>query len=143
MPHKIRKLVVAGPKDSGKTSRASIFHRIIQDKIASITGEGQFSAAMINKATQLVLIDEWSRATLQSETILQGGWMVTAVKHGLPRTVMNNLTTNEVPEFGDDNENVKRRIAVFKTESFPSILLVQIAGCSIMQWIAFLGWQTK
>ena len=104
---------------------ASIFHRIIpKDKIASITGEGQFSAAMIKKDTQLVLIDEWPRATLQSDrakTILQGGWMVTAVKHGLTRTVMNNslfyITTNEVPDFGDDDQNVKYRIVVFKTKS--------------------------
>ena len=36
---------------------------------------------------------------------------------------MNNsafyITTNEVPEFGDDDEYVKRRIAVFKTKSLP------------------------
>ena len=127
MPHKIRKLVVAGPEDSGKTSWACIFHRIIpKNKIASITGEGQFSAAMIKPDTQLVIIDEWSNRTLQSDlakAILQGGWMVTAVKHGLPRTAMNNspfyITPNEVPDFGDDDENVKRRIAIFRTKSLP------------------------
>lgn len=130
MPHKVRKLVVAGPKDSGKTSWASIFHRIIpNDKIASITNERQFSAAMITDETQLVFVDEWSQATLQSDlakTILQGGWMVTAVKHGLPRSVMNNspfyITTNHVPDFGDEDENVKRRIAVFETSSLPQTL---------------------
>ena len=128
MPHKVRKLVVEGPKDSGKTSWASIFHRVIpQGKIASITGEGQFSAAMITEDTQLVVVDEWSESTLQSDlakTIFQGGWMVTAVKHGLPRTVMNNspfyITTNEVPNFGEDDENVKRRIVVFNTTSLPT-----------------------
>ena len=127
MPHKICKLVVAGPKDSGKTSWACIFHRIVpKNKIASITGEGQFSAAMIKPDTQLVIIDKWSSRTLQShlaKTILQGGWMATAVKHGLPRTVMNNspfyITSNEVPDFGDDDENVKRRIAIFRTKSLP------------------------
>ena len=42
MPQKIRKLVAAGPRDSGKTSWASIFHRIIPEgKIASVTGERQ------------------------------------------------------------------------------------------------------
>ena len=79
MPQKIRKLVAAGPRDSGKTSWASIFHLIIPEgKIASVTGERQFSGAMITAATQLVLIDEWSNFTLQSDlakTILQGvGW---------------------------------------------------------------------
>ena len=49
--------------------------------------------------------------------------MVTAVKHGLPRTVMNNspfyITSNAVPDFSDDDENVKRRIAIFRTKSLP------------------------
>lgn len=49
--------------------------------------------------------------------------MVTAVKHGVPRTVMNNspfyITTNVVPDFGDENENVKRRIAIFNTTTLP------------------------
>jgi hypothetical protein len=49
--------------------------------------------------------------------------MVTAVKHGLPRTILNNspyyITTNEVPDFGKDDENVKRRIAIFTTTSLP------------------------
>ena len=52
--------------------------------------------------------------------------MVTAVKHGLPRTIMNNspfyITTNEVPNFGNDEENVKRRIAVFETKSLPQTI---------------------
>lgn len=130
MPHKVRKLVVAGPKDSGKTSWASIFHRIIPPAfIASITNERQFSAAMINDETQLVLVDEWSDRTLQSDlakTIFQGGWLVTAVKHEAPRCVMNNspfyITTNHVPNFGKEDENVKRRIAVFNTTSLPQTL---------------------
>ena len=49
--------------------------------------------------------------------------MVTAMKHSLPRVVMNNspfyITANKVPHFGDDNENVKRRIEVFETTSLP------------------------
>ena len=68
MPHKVRKLVVAGPKDSGKTSWASIFHRLIPaGNIASITSERQFSGAMIKEDTQLVLVDEWSADTIQSD----------------------------------------------------------------------------
>ena len=49
---------------------------------------------------------------------LQGGCMVTAVKHGLPRRFVHNslfyITTNDVPDFGKDDENV-RRIQVFDT----------------------------
>ncbi|CAB3995433.1 sperm receptor for egg jelly-like [Paramuricea clavata] len=128
MPQKVRKLVVAGPKDSGKTSWASVFHRIIPaESIASITNERQFSASMVTDDTQLVIVDDWSASTMQSDlakTILQGGWMVTAVKHGEPRRVMNNspyyITTNNVPDFRDENENVERRIQVFNTTSLPS-----------------------
>jgi hypothetical protein len=89
-------------KLSGRQLWGLIFHRVIpQDKITSTTGEWQFSAVTIAKETQLVVLNEWSKATLQShpaKTILQGGWMVMAVKHGLLRTVMNNslfyMTTN-------------------------------------------------
>ena len=59
MPHKIRKLVVSGPRDSGKTSWARELHRIIpSNRIASITKERQFSASMINNETELVIIDD-------------------------------------------------------------------------------------
>ena len=127
MPHKVKKLVVASPKDSGKTSWSNIFHRMIPSSaIASLTKEKQFSAAMITNETQLVIVDEWSANTMDSDlakTILQGGWMVTAVKHGNPRTVLNNspyyITTNHVPDFGDEDENVRRRVDIFLTESLP------------------------
>jgi polynucleotide 5'-kinase involved in rRNA processing len=59
MPQKVRKLVTAGPKDSGKTSGASIFHRLIPAQaVPAITKEQQFSAAMINETTQIVMVDE-------------------------------------------------------------------------------------
>jgi hypothetical protein len=92
MPQKVRKLVVAGLKDSGKTSWASVFHRVVPaESIASITNKHQFSVSMVTDDTQLVIVDDWSQNTMQSDlakTILQGGWMVTAVKHGEPRRVM-------------------------------------------------------
>ena len=53
MPHKVRKLVVKGLKDSGKTTWASVFLGIIPMKfVASITQEAQFSLSMINEDTQ-------------------------------------------------------------------------------------------
>jgi energy-coupling factor transporter ATP-binding protein EcfA2 len=92
IPRKIRKLVVVGPRDSGKTSWAAIFRRIIPlDKIASITYENQFSTAMINDETQIVIIDEWSEMKPNlAKSLLQGGWMVGAVKHKSPRFINNN-----------------------------------------------------
>ena len=125
MPHKVKKLVVAGPKDSGKTSWSNIFHRIIPSSaIASLTKEKQFAAAMITNKTQLVIVDEWSANTMESDlakSVLQGGWMVTAVKHRNPRTVFNNspyyITTNHVPDLADEDENVRRRVDIFVTKS--------------------------
>ena len=62
------KLVATGLKDSGKTSWAPIFHRLIPaGNIASITSERQFSGTMIKEDTQLVLVDEWSADTIQSD----------------------------------------------------------------------------
>ena len=91
MPQKTRKLVVVGPRDSGKTSWASVLHRIVpKEYIASVTSEHQFSTSMITEATQLVVIDEKSNNTMNADlakTLLQGGWMVTAVKHGQPSCV--------------------------------------------------------
>jgi len=130
MPQKVRKLVVAGPRDSGKTSWAAVFHRLIPAHcIASITKERQFSASMIDESTQLVIVDEWSATSMDSslaKTILQGGWITTAVKHQQPRSFFNNcpfyITTNEIPDFGkDEQENVLRRVTVYETQSLPEV----------------------
>ena len=70
MPQKVKKLVVVGPKDSGKTCWANIFHRIIPTGyIASLTRERQFSAAMITNETELVIVDEWSASSMESELV--------------------------------------------------------------------------
>ena len=127
MPQKTRKLAVVGPRDSGKTAWASVLHRIVpKEYIASVTSEHQFSASMITEATQLVVIDEWSNNTMNADlakTLLQGGWMVTAVKHGQPRCVNCYspfyITANNLPDFRTENENVQRRIQVFNTTSLP------------------------
>ena len=90
MPHKVRTLVVKGPKDGRKTTWASVFLGIIPMKfVASITQEAQFSLSMINEDTQLVFLDKWSDRTLASDmakVALQGGFMVQAIKHGKPRS---------------------------------------------------------
>ena len=124
MPHKIRKLVLWGPKDSGKTSWFNVFLGL--EFIAS-TNEKQFSAAMFSDEAQLVFLDEWSETTLQSDmakTVLQGGLMVKSVKHQTGKFCIINkspfyITTNDVPKFGNEDENVKRRIIVFETKSLP------------------------
>ena len=121
MPQEVKKLVVMGPKDSGKTTSASVYLGIIRSKfIASITQENQFSCAMIDEDTQTIFLDEWAERTLQSDMtrlVLQEGYMVSAVKHGKSKILDNRcpfcITTNEVPYFGNDEEDVQRRICVF------------------------------
>ena len=67
MPQKVRKLVVTGPRDSGKTSWAAGFHRLIPAHcVATITKERQFSTAMVDESTQLVIIDKWSATSMDS-----------------------------------------------------------------------------
>jgi hypothetical protein len=72
---------------------------------------------MITETIQLVIIDECSNNRMQSyltKTVLQGGRKVTSVEHGPPRCVNNNspfyITTNNVPDFGREDENVKRHM---------------------------------
>ena len=78
MPQKCRKLVVEGPRDSGKTTWASVFLAIIPLRfVVSITREKQFSASMLNDDTQIVLLDEWAEDTLESDMakIVFTGWI--------------------------------------------------------------------
>ena len=94
--------------------------------VATITQEKQFSAAIMREDTELVFLDEWSENTLQADSakiVLQGGYMVTCVKHQSPKTLINKapfyITTNELPNFGSEHDNVMRRVEVFKTQSLP------------------------
>ena len=62
-----------------------------------------------------MFLDEWSDRTLASDmakVVLQGSFMVQAIKHGKHRSMENHIpfyiTTNELPYFGNDDVNVKR-----------------------------------
>ena len=125
MPNKVRKLVLHGPKDSGETSWINVLLGIIaMTDVASITQERQFAAAMIEEHTQLVMLDEWSEYTLQSDmakSVLQGEFMVKSVKHKTAKCIENKapfyVTTNQLPNIGSEDINVQRRIVCFKTPS--------------------------
>ena len=125
MPHKVKKLVVHGPMDSGKTSWINVLLGIIpMPQVASVTQESQFAASMIEESTQLVILDKWSENTLQSDmakSVLQGGFMVKSVKHQAPKCINNTapfyITTNILPNFGAEDVNVQRRIVCFETTS--------------------------
>ena len=87
---------------------------------------------MISEDTQLVFIDEWSPDTLQSDgatVTLQGGLMPVAKKIRQPDLIDNRapfyITTNDVPHFGEDDENVRRRFRVLNTKSIKDDKLIK------------------
>ena len=113
--------------------------------VATITQEKQFSEAMMGEDTGLVFLDEWSENTLQADLakiVLQGGYMVTCVKHQSPKALINKasinkapfyITTNELPNFGPEHDNVIRRVEVFKVQMkcfflFPNLKEQQKSG---------------
>ena len=131
MEQKVRKLVVHGPKDSGKSSWVNVLMGVIpMERIATITEERQFSASMITEDTELTIVDEWSESTLrgdQAKTILQGGLTAIPRKHTSAKLVENKspfyITTNILPNFGAEDENVQRRIYCFETVSLSMPIL--------------------
>ena len=67
MAQKVKKLVVVVPKDSGKTTWASVFLCIIRRKFIALIIQGnQLAYAMINEGTQIIFQDKWEERTLQS-----------------------------------------------------------------------------
>ena len=124
MPHKCPKLVVAGPKDSGKTTWLSVLTGVISARyIATVTKEKQFSMQMISEDTQLVFIDEWSPDTLQSDAAkvtLQGGLMPVAKKNQQPDLIDNRAPFSLPPMMSLILERMTRTCAeefVFLTRS--------------------------
>ena len=145
--HKTRKLVVYGPKDSGKTSWFHVFLGVIPMKfIASIRSEKQFTASIITNDSQLIFLDEWSEHTLQSDmekTVFQGGFMTKAVKHQTGTCIINNspfyITTNMLPKFGLKEENLNHRIECFETKTLESPVPGVDRWLGRMQCIQLLG----
>ena len=125
LPHKVRKLVVVGARDSGKSSFAKLFFGLIpRDRIAAVTKEDNFGASMINDDTELLYIDEWTKKMLTSDEakcIFQGGMFPQSVKHQNPRIGEMQagvfITCNKIPDYGCEQENVLRRLAVFNTKT--------------------------
>ena len=129
LEHKTKKLVVCGDNNSGKSSWAKVFFGLLnRSRIVSVTQEKKFGMAMVNENTELIFIDEWSTKTLDISNVkilFQGGWMTRPVKFKDPEQLHNQagmyLTCNVLPDFGDEQPNVNRRIAVFHTKEIKDI----------------------
>ena len=125
LPHKTRKLVVVGESDSGKSSWANILFGLIPaEKVAVLTKEKVFGSSMISDDTELLFVDEWNTDMMTSDllkTLLQGGYFPQSVKHSTPKMQTMSagvfITCNNLPSFGDEDVNVKRRLSVYTTKS--------------------------
>ena len=124
LPHKVRKLVVVGDKDSGKTTWVKVFFGLMQkEKIAVLTKEENFGAQMIQDDTELLWIDEWKKEMISDDllkTMLQGGYFAQSIKHSSPK--MQNMqagvyvTCNNIPDYGAEQVNIERRLYICDTK---------------------------
>ena len=123
LPHKVRKLVVVGASDSGKTSWANVFFGIIpRERIAVLTKEQTFGASMIEDDTELLYLDEWNKEMMTEDllkTVLQGGYFPQAIKHSTPKMQDMNagvyMTCNKLPDYGEEQQNIERRLYICET----------------------------
>ena len=97
-----------------------------REHIAYVTKEVNFPFAQFTKDTQLGLIDEWKNEKVSSDlikTILGGGDMTVSRKFKEPLTIMAKIpiyiTTNELPDFGEDQQIVNDRLHIFRTKELP------------------------
>ena len=102
---------------------------IPENKVAGLTKEQYFGASMIEDDTELLYIDEWNDKMLTSDslkTLLQGGCFAKSVKHRDPKMQEMNagvyITCNNLPNFGEEQPNVERRLAIFHTTKLPSLI---------------------
>ena len=124
LPHKVRKLVVVGDKDSGKTTWVKVFFGLMQrQKIAVLTKEENFGAQMIQDDTELLWTDEWKKEMISDDllkTMLQGGYFAQSIKHASPK--MQNMqagvyvTCNNIPDYGAEQVNIERRLYICDTK---------------------------
>ena len=123
MLHKVRKLLVWGPSDSGKSTWLEPFRGIIPDKyIASITKEGKFGTSMITADTQLTFIDEFVPGIIpdwRAKQLFQGGILYNSYKFENNSNMSNHspylITAQVEPNFGEEDANIKRRLYIVKT----------------------------
>jgi len=128
LPHKCRKLVCEGLGNSGKSSWAKVFFGLLRPSIATITKEKTFGMAMLKDDTEFIFLDEWcdeSMGVSNAKLLLQGGYLVKAVKNQDPAPIVNNagmlICCNKKPYYFDEQPNIDSRIHVFKTQPLKTL----------------------
>ena len=126
VPAPIKKLVLAGPQDSGMDTWLSIFRRIItNDNIVTLTRQGRFSAAGVMEDTELIVVREASRMNAQqAEQVLRGGVELNVNREPWAEFGCNFspffMTSTYPPNLGPDDA---RNVTVYRTRPFPNIQL--------------------
>ena len=137
MLHKVRKLLVYGPIDSGKSTWLEPLRGIIPDcYIASITKEGKFGTSMITVDTQLTFIDEFVPGIIpewRAKQLFQGGILYNSYKFQNNSNMKNNspylITAQDEPNFGNEDASIKRRLYIVKTRP------LQQTTSGVEQWL--------
>ena len=144
---KLKKLLVVGKKNCGKTTLVNpLLNLIDEEKVASLTKEAKFATSMITADTQLVFVDEFSEQFLdasQAKMIIQRGRTVTAVKCKTARmmhqTCMFYFTANQIPDWGEEDDNVKERLMIFKMSQLTK-LNKDVAQWLLDNWFECILW---
>lgn len=129
MQHKTRKLVLYGPKDSGKTTWIEILKGVISESDVAFVGQDHnFPLSMLTDHTRLIIMDDWSNMEMMVDTVkqlFQGGLIAVAEKYKNVRTLTVRcpiiVTTNVLPDFGQHQDAVQRRMYICYTKSMPEV----------------------
>ena len=128
MEHKTPKLTFVGLKDSGKTTWQEILKAFIpKDRTAFIGKEKNFPLSMLNESTHLIVMDDWSYEDMIVDVlkqVFQGGVVAITEKYKGIRSLESRcpfyITSNKLPDFGEHNDAVMCRLAVFHTRTIPN-----------------------
>ena len=129
MPQKIPKLLTWGSRDSGKSTWVEPLRGIIPQRyFGALTKEKAFGTSMIDEDTQLPFVDEFVPEKYVSndtaKALFQGGLFSNTKKYKTGRWHQNNspyyICCQDEPYFGEDDGDVKRRLAIFKTKALQS-----------------------
>ena len=126
--HKDKVPCLIGDANSGKTSLFQpVLGLIHHSNIATVTKQRAFNKAMINKATEVIFIDEASVSTMEIDDwkiLTQGGYTAADVKYQTAKSFINRcpmlLTAQQNLQFKpEDQPAMDRRLRNYTFKSLP------------------------
>ena len=126
--HKDKVPCLIGDANSGKTSHFQpVLGLIHHSNIATVTKQRAFNKAVINKATEVIFIDEASVSTMEIDDwkiLTQGGYTAADVKYQTAKSFINRcpmlLTAQQNLQFKpEDQPAMDRRLRNYTFKSLP------------------------